>query len=60
MDSREVFGVGFDEFNLTLKTDAQEMIKVSEILSDTVKYIDVFKKSQGGKLNEINPSDPRF
>jgi hypothetical protein len=36
------------------------MIKVSEILSDTVKYIDVFKKSQGGKLNEINPSDPRF
>lgn len=36
------------------------MQKVSNILLDTVKYADMFKKSQGCKMNELNPDDPKF
>lgn len=35
-------------------------MKVSETLADTVKYIEMFKQSQGSKLCEVNPLDPKF
>lgn len=36
------------------------MQKVSSSLQDTVKYIEMFKRSQGCKLKELNPNDPKF
>jgi hypothetical protein len=43
-----------------LQGEAVEIMKVSETLADTVKYIEMFKQSQGSKLCEVNPLDPKF
>jgi len=43
-----------------LQGDAEEMQNVSNHLINTVKYIDMFKKSQGCRINELNPLDPKF
>ena len=43
--SRDIFGVGFEEFQLMLKEDAEKIIKVTKTLSETVKYIEMFKES---------------
>lgn len=56
----ETHGHGFTELQYMLKGDAEEMEKVSSILIDTVKYIDMFKKSQGAKMQELKPNDPKF
>ncbi len=56
----EDFGKGFALFESMLKGDELEMQKVSSILMDTVKYIEMFKQSQGCKMHEMNPTDPKF
>ena len=36
------------------------MQKVSNVLTDSVKYIETFKSSQGCRMNELYPDDPKF
>lgn len=43
-----------------MQGDAEEIFKVSSILVDTVKYTQMFKASQGAKMNETNSTDPKF
>ena len=42
---RDIYGVGFEEFQLMLKSDAEEVIKVTKTLQETEKYIQKFRVS---------------
>lgn len=56
----EKHGHGFTEFVLMLKGDAEQILKVSQTLAQTVKYTKMFKETQGARMDDANPSDPKF
>jgi hypothetical protein len=60
LNQEDSIGLGFYEFKSLLVGDAREMERVSNILLNAVKYSTIFKESQGCKLAEVKPDDPRF
>ena len=60
MEKPSDFGNALSHLRKMLKGNAEEILLVSKTLVDTVKYMQMFKHSQGAKMNEMNPTDPKF